>query len=277
MDKFIFAEKEKIHVYSYGAGSVTIVFLSGSGVLFPQLEYKTFQEALAETYRVVGIEKPGYGYSDISAKDRTVDVTVSEYRCVLRELGITEPVVLAAHSMGFLEALYWGQRYPSEILGILGVDPATPQCYQDFDLENAVTGLRELSGNVELRKNTADAYISQLLQENLILPEEAERYGLLAAQNLANQNWISEAVNIVDTLTQIEAEDPFLQLPMLFFISNGEGTTVEKDSWISHATQYLGKLKCSQYESFDFPHNLYKYAYKAMARQADEFIGKYIR
>lgn len=36
MDKFIFAEKEKIHVYSYGEGPVTIVFLSGSGVLFPQ-------------------------------------------------------------------------------------------------------------------------------------------------------------------------------------------------------------------------------------------------
>lgn len=105
MDKFIFAEKEKIHVYSYGEGPVTIVFLSGSGVLFPQLEYKFFQETLSGTCRVVGIEKPGYGYSDISGKDRTVDVTVGEYRCVLRELGITEPVVLAAHSMGFLEAL----------------------------------------------------------------------------------------------------------------------------------------------------------------------------
>lgn len=277
MDKFIFAEKEKIHVYSYGEGPVTIVFLSGSGVLFPQLEYKFFQEALSGTCRVVGIEKPGYGYSDISGKDRTVDVTVGEYRCVLRELGITEPVVLAAHSMGFLEALYWGQRYPSEILGILGVDPATPQCYQDFNLDNAVTGLRELSGNEELRKNTAGALISQLLQENLILPEEAEHYELLAVQNLANQNWISEAVNIGDTLAQIEAEDPYLQLPMLFFISNGEGTTLEKDSWISHATQYLGKLKCSQYGLFDFPHNLYKYAYKEMAGQAEEFIGKFIR
>lgn len=171
----------------------------------------------------------------------------------------------------------WGQRYPSEILGILGVDPATPQCYQDFNLDNAVTGLRELSGNEELRKNTAGALISQLLRENLILPEEAEHYELLAVQNLANQNWISEAVNIGDTLAQIEAEDPYLQLPMLFFISNGEGTTLEKDSWISHATQYLGKLKCSQYGLFDFPHNLYKYAYKEMAGQAEEFIGKFIR
>lgn len=277
MDRFILTENEKIHVYSYGEGPVTVVFLSGSGVLFPQLEYKAFQEALAETCRVVGIEKPGYGYSNISGKDRTVDVTVSEYRCVLREIGITEPVFLAAHSMGFLEALYWGQRYPSEILGILGVDPATPECYRDFNLEGAVTGLRELSGNEQLRKNAADAYLSQLLQDNLILPDEAERYGLLAFHNLANQNWISEAVNIGDTLAQIEAADPCLQLPMLFFISNGEGTTLERDSWIRHATQYLSKLKCSQYGLFDFPHNLYKYAYKEMAGQAEEFIGNYIR
>lgn len=42
MEKCVEAAGGKIHIYSYGGGPVTVVFLSGSGVPFPQIEYWDF-------------------------------------------------------------------------------------------------------------------------------------------------------------------------------------------------------------------------------------------
>ena len=55
---------------SYDQGSITLVLLSGSGVPFPSLEYKTLAKALAKTYQVIGIEKLGYGRSDLTENNR---------------------------------------------------------------------------------------------------------------------------------------------------------------------------------------------------------------
>lgn len=274
MDQFIEGCGNKIHIYSYGEGAVPVVFLSGSGVPFPQLEYLPFQKELSGFCKVVGIEKPGYGRSDVAAGERLADPIVDEYREALHGVGITGGVVLAAHSMGFLEALRWGQRYPEEVLGILGIDPATPECYEEFDLQKATSGLIELFENESLRKNVAAASVEQMMEDGLILPGEKEEYLALAQRNFANENWISEAKHVKDTLQLIKKNQPYLQVPMLFFISNGEGTTIGKASWLGYAKQYLSKIENSRYETYDYPHNLYRFAYKEMAQKASEFVAE---
>lgn len=275
MEKQVESAGGKIHIYSYGGGPVTVVFLSGSGVLFPQIEYWDFQKALAGACQIIGIEKFGYGHSDLAVNERTIDTVVDEYRSALRSFGIVKPVVLAAHSMGFLEALRWGQRYPAEVIGMIGVDPATPECYRDFDLQKAVNGLKELSVNEILRKTTAVSYVDRLVEEHFLLPDEKEDYTALAYRNLANPNWISEAVQVKDSLEQIERNTPYLQVPTLFLVSNGEGTTISKEAWHSHAKQYLLKIRQSRYEEFDYPHNLYKYVYKEMTQIAAAFLSEF--
>lgn len=276
MDNFVVVKGKKIHVYTYGEGPVTVVFLSGSGVPFPQLEYISFQKELASAYPVIGIEKFGYGQSDLADGERSVDTVVNEYRETLRAIGIMKPVVLAAHSMGFLEALRWGQRYPSEILGIIGVDAATPECYEEFDLEKAIGGLVMLSENESLRKASSIALVEQLQEKQLILPAEKEKYLSLAYRNLANQNWIDEAKQINHTLGQIKCDNSYLQIPMLFFISNGEGTSLKKEAWLSHAKHYLSNIKCAQYKVFDYPHNVYQYVYKEMVQTTKDFMDEFI-
>lgn len=143
MDRIVELNGNHIFVYSYGQGPVTFVLLSGSGVPFPSLEYMSLAKALAKFSQVIGIEKLGYGHSDLGKGGRGIDNVVEDYRGVLEKLDIKAPVVLAAHSMGFLEALRWGQLYPTEIAGILGIDPATPECYKDFDIEGAAKGLKK--------------------------------------------------------------------------------------------------------------------------------------
>lgn len=276
MEKFVEVNGYKNFLYIYGQGPVVLTLLSGSGVPFPSLEYKTLAEALAGTCQVIGIEKLGYGRSDLAQGSREIDVVVHEYRSVLQKLGIKPPVLLAAHSMGFLEALRWGQQYPSEIAGILGIDPATPDCYKEFNVEEATKKLKEMCSDQLLRKTTATALIQQITKEHDLSDMEKETLENLAFRNLANQNWISEAENLRNAILLVEKDNPYLQIPMLFFLSNGEGTTLKKENWIQYSLQYLENIKISQYELFDHPHNLYKFVYEQIARLSRAFISNYI-
>lgn len=276
MGEFVEVNGRRNSIYCYGQGSIVLVLLSGSGVPFPCFEYRALAKAFAETYQVIGIEKPGYGYSDLSEESRTIDGTVHEYRCVLQALGIKTPVVLAAHSMGFLEALRWGQQYPSEIAGILGIDPATPECYREFDVEDAAEKLREMSQDESIRQAAASALAGQLKKEHDISPVEMKELEVLAFRNLANQNWLSEAEHLRDSICLVEKDNPYLQIPMLFFLSNGEGTTLGKDSWMKYSKQYLGNIHTAQCEAFDYPHNLYKFVYNEIAQLSKRFISNHI-
>lgn len=276
MDQYIIVSEKKLHVYSYGQGSMKIVLLSGSGVAFPQLEYMALTNALSEAYEVVGIEKFGYGHSDLTEDNRDMDVVVDEYRCALKELGIHTPVIVAAHSMGFLEALRWGQKYPEEILGILGIDPAVPECYKDFDIEKALEGLIAMSEDENLRNQTADLLMDSLKKELQISSQEQEKLTALARRNLANDCWISEARNLKRSIALVQEHGQYLQIPMFFFLSNGQGTTLQKEVWINHALYYLKNIQIAQYELFDYPHNLYKFAYEKMAALSKQFISDYM-
>ena len=40
------------------------------------------------------------------------------------------PFVLLPHSMSGLEAIYWAQKYPDEVMGIVGMDMAFPKAYE---------------------------------------------------------------------------------------------------------------------------------------------------
>ena len=64
---------------------------------------------------------------------------------MLSALKVPTPVVLCAHSMGFLEALRWAQKYPEEVAALVGLDPATPEVYQTFDLTGSQARLEKIN------------------------------------------------------------------------------------------------------------------------------------
>ena len=70
---------------------------------------------LSDEYRIVVVEKFGYGYSDVVDEDRNIQTVLSETRLALNKAGIDGPYVLCPHSMSGIEALYWAQEFPDEI------------------------------------------------------------------------------------------------------------------------------------------------------------------
>ncbi|WP_251035323.1 alpha/beta fold hydrolase [Paenibacillus polymyxa] len=124
----------QMHVYTEGAGSQTLVFLSGGGTSAPVLDFKALYSRLSEQYRIAVVEKAGYGFSETAKVSRDIDTILEETRTALTLSGQNPPYVLFPHSMSGIEALYWAQRYPNEVKAIIGLDPAIPEVYEAYPL-----------------------------------------------------------------------------------------------------------------------------------------------
>ena len=125
----------KIHTYGEGKGDNTLVFLPGHGTSNPTIDFKPLWKRLIDQYRIVVVERPGYGWSEVSTTARDLDTMLEETRQALELSGEKGPYVLIPHSMSGLEALYWAQKYPLEIQAIIGLDPVVPEFVQhSFEL-----------------------------------------------------------------------------------------------------------------------------------------------
>lgn len=71
-------------------------FLSGSGTCSPILDFKSLYSLLSDDYRIVVVEKFGYGYSDVVDEDRNIQTILSETRLALNKAGIEGIYVLCA-------------------------------------------------------------------------------------------------------------------------------------------------------------------------------------
>lgn len=119
-----------IHVYRQGnINKPKIVLMSGSGTVAPVYDFKILYEKLSKSFRVIVMEKFGYGYSDIFDSPADIDTLVSTQKKALETIGENGPYILMPHSMSGIEALRWAQLYPEDVLAIVGNDMCTPLTY----------------------------------------------------------------------------------------------------------------------------------------------------
>ena len=267
MNRDVTVRGRRMHTCLLGSGDITIVLLSGSCVPLPQLEYRPLIKALAKDQFDVLLEKFGYGGSDSTPQPRDLQHVVAEYREALAALDVPLPVVLAAHSMGFLEALYWTQHYPGEVSALVGIDPATPDSYRDFDTEKAAKQITSLSQKPLLRKIAADRYCRQLFRQLEIPPERRSDLHAKALRNFAGPVWAAESEALADNLAAIAAAPLPRSIPTLFFLSNGKGTSMSSALWRQHGLDFLGNMVYGEYILLDLPHNLHQAAPDLIAKK----------
>lgn len=70
-------------VYTEGDGDKTLVFMSGGGTCSPILDFKSLYSLLSNDYKIVVVEKFGYGFSDVVDENRDIDTMLSETRMAL--------------------------------------------------------------------------------------------------------------------------------------------------------------------------------------------------
>ncbi len=135
----------KMHIYRKGnKDNPTLVFMSGGGTVSPVYDFKVLYDKLTNYFRIIVIEKFGYGYSDIIKCSHDIDTIVAIEKEALNILGEEAPYILAPHSMSGLEAIRWKQLYPELVMGIIGIDMATPLSYKNWTREKIAKQIKLL-------------------------------------------------------------------------------------------------------------------------------------
>lgn len=223
----------QMSVYTEGTGETTLVFMSGGGTCSLILDFKSLYSLLSDEYQIAVVEKFGYGFSDIVDRNRDIDVILEDTRAALTAAGLTAPYVLCPHSMSGLEALYWAQKYPDEVTAIIGLDMAVPQYYDSMPINHSL---------------------------------------LKAASRTATITMINETESVKENVKKVElAGVP--QLPMLLFISNGQGGTgFDEETWREIPIEYISQVKDGKYIELDCPHYVHDYEYKTISESMIAFL-----
>lgn len=255
----------KIHIYRHGNVNVPkIVLMSGSGTVAPVYDFKVLYEKLFHNFRVIVIEKYGYGYSDICEFPCDIDTLVSIQRQALEIVGETGPYILASHSMSGLEAIRWKQKYPSEVAAIIGIDMATPLTYNNWTDDEIKKRTRLMRVATRLKF----ANILCQLNNRSLTNDEINQHKLLRKRNAFNICYINEAGEVLNN-SRVVSEDENIKCPTLLFSSNGSQTS---EDWLENQQEFASlmnaKLIC-----FDCGHYIHHFKSDEMCKEIIEFIN----
>lgn len=253
-----------IHVYRDGkADAPIIIFMSGHCTIAPVYDFKVLYEKLLSDFKVIVIEKFGYGYSDIFDSPCDIDTLVSVQRQALAALGEEGPYILAPHSMSGIEAIRWKQKFPDEVAAIIGIDMATPLSFSvwtDEAMQKTVRLMKVLRG---LKLASMLSSVSNLS----LTDDEFEQHKLLKKRNTFNICCINEAKEVLQN-ARVVGEDGDIQCPMLMFSSNGEDQ--EKD-WVVNQEKFASNME-ARLISYDCSHYIHHFKSDEMHKEILEFV-----
>ncbi|HHT24633.1 MAG TPA: alpha/beta hydrolase [Clostridiaceae bacterium] len=259
-------------IYSEGTGDQTLIFMSGGGTCSPIFDFKSLYSLLNDKYRVVVVEKFGYGFSDIVDQERDISSILDNTRTALKSAGIEAPYILCPHSMSGIEALYWAQQYPEEISAIIGLDMSVPQAYENYKVKLPLLKLAGFAANIGITRIIPGLAESDAIKHGTLTDEEKEIYRAIFYNRTATPTMINEAANIKEN-ARIVAVNEVPQIPILLFTSDGDGTGYEKETWQNFQRNYVEKVEGGIIIELDCPHYVHDYEYELISKKIIEFIS----
>ena len=268
MGQMVSVNGHDMSVFVKGNGPQTLVFLSGAGTASPILDFKDLYDGLSKQYKIVVVERAGYGYSEDTSKSRDVSEVLSETRQALAKAQVSGPYIILSHSMASLETLLWQEKYPSEIKAIIGLDWALPESYSQLRMHSQILRMARLGSQLGLLR-----YIpSRLYVPNENLSSSDRRlYQRIAYRQILSQAMLNESLSVKENAKKVDAKIDS-QIPTLLLVSNGEGTSFSKEEWRNYAARFAKDQKNIEVTFYDSPHYLYHYQTKEVSEKIEEFI-----
>lgn len=271
LGQMVEVDGNNMSIYVEGTGDITLVFMSGGGTCSPILDFKSLYSLLSNKYRIVVVEKFGYGFSDVVDKKRGIESILADTRAALKAAGIEAPYILCPHSMSGIEALYWAQQYPEEILAIIGLDMAVPKSYQDYNINMTMLKLSQFASAIGITRLLPSVSDSDAIINGTLSNKEKEIYRAVFYNRTATITMLNEVKSIKENASKVES-DNIPQIPMLLFVSNGDGTGWDKETWRSYQREYIANIENSKMIELDCPHYVHDYEYKAISESIIAFL-----
>lgn len=266
--KKVVVNGHQMNVYIKGEGSETIVFLSGAGIASPILDFKNLTDSLSKKYKVVVVERAGYGFSEDSDQSRDVMTVFSETRQALSQAHVSGPYVIISHSMASLESLAWQEKYPNEVKALIGLDWALPASYEDLKEHPTLITLAYWTSKIGLLRYFPESFY---IKNPTLTETERQQYKLLAYKQLMSQAMLHESRLAKENAKKVPSSiNP--KIPALLLVSNGEGTTFSQSEWQRYAERFASDQSNVQVDYMDAPHDLYHYQSDAIVSRIKEFL-----
>lgn len=265
--EFVEINKHNIHIFRRGdENKPKIVFMSGSGTVAPVYDFKILYEKLVYDFRIIVIEKFGYGYSDIFETPCDIDTLVKIQKEALETIGEIGPYILAPHSMSGLEAIRWKQKYPEDVCAIIGLDMATHISYKHWtDAEIA----KKIKTMKMLRKFMIHKFINiGPVKCDCFTQDEIEQQKLLKNRNAFNVCYINEANEVLKNADIVD-EAGNIECPTLLFTSNGKQTS---KNWIQEQQKFASIMN-ARLIYFDCGHYIHYFKSEDIRREIKEFVN----
>ena len=266
--KKVVVNGHQMNVYIKGEGSETIVFLSGAGIASPILDFKNLTDSLSKKYKVVVVERAGYGFSEDSDQSRDVMTVFSETRQALSQAEVSGPYVIVSHSMASLESLAWQEKYPNEVRALIGLDWALPASYKDLKEHPTLMTLAYWTSKIGLLRYFPESFY---IKNPTLTETERQQYKLLSYKQLMSQAMLHESRLAKENAKKVPSSiNP--KIPALLLVSNGEGTTFSQSEWQRYAERFASDQSNVQVVYMDAPHDLYHYQSNAIVSRIKEFL-----
>ncbi len=258
-------------VYVEGNGDKTIVFMSGGGTCSPILDFKSLYSLLSNDYKIVVVEKFGYGFSDVVDKERNIDSILEDTRTALEKAGVEGPYVLCPHSMSGIEALYWAQQYPEEVEAIVGLDMAVPEAYESYEINMAILKLSQFAARIGITRILPGIAESDAIKYGTLSDTEKDIYRAIFFEKTATTTMLNEVESIKESAGIVQANG-VPQIPMLLFVSNGSGTGWNEDEWKGYQESYLENVENGKLINLDCPHYVHDYECDTISQEIRAFL-----
>ena len=278
--------KGKINVYVEGHGKHTIVVLSGAGVTSPVLEYRPIYRKLSDKYKIVVIEKSGYGLSESTGTDRTIENMVSESREALKGAGIEPPYILMPHSYSGFEAIYWANSFPDEVSAVLSIDMGVPESAAEMGkiitpdkVAVNIKRNKKLYAIIKKKGILAKFFKNKLVNSSGIMTsdylneDDKKLYEELFYNNLGNDDMLLENEMLVSNGEKAEKTGK-LKVPAFFYISDMK-VPMKNGSWREYSIKYAKSIG-AKYKLTDQGHLMYSKIPDQMAYDFDNFLNSAI-
>ncbi|MHC5375697.1 alpha/beta hydrolase [Enterococcus sp. LJL120] len=264
----------QMNILTLGTGNKTIIFLSGGLTSSPILDFKTLYFYLKNNFKIVVIEKFGYGFSSDSNSSRKIDTMLQQTRYLLAAKQIQPPYILAPHSMSGLEALRWIQEYPDEVEGLIGLDMANYEAYDILKINLFGFKLSRLMVKIKFTKLFPKMIDSDAVKFGNLSNVEKNAFNKMFYKNFTSTAVLNEVITVKENAEKVKTVS-LNQIPLLVFSSNGIGTGIKPTTWLTIQKRISELSDVSKLVAFDCPHYVHNHKALEIADEIKKVFGNY--
>lgn len=125
-----------MHVWVTGdlESDETLVFMHSAKTVDNSIALQPLFKNLSQ-YKIVFVERSGYGFSQVSEVSRDIDTILEETRMALEKAEVEGPYTLVAMGTAGVEAIHWANTYENEVKQIIGIDMNYPEQFKNTTTE----------------------------------------------------------------------------------------------------------------------------------------------